>query len=70
VSLGFASAHRTPLGTVRREYLDRVFFSNAVDLTRKLAAFRDYYNASRVYRSLDGTTPAPRRRVIPSSCFA
>ena len=30
------------IGTVRREYLDRVFFWNAVDLTRKLEAFRDY----------------------------
>jgi len=46
------------IGTVRREYLDRVFFWNSVDLTRKLGAFRDYYNASRVHRSLDGTTPA------------
>ncbi len=48
------------IGTVRREYLDRVFFWNTVDLTRKLDAFRDYYNASRVHRSLDGTTPAQR----------
>ena len=48
------------IGTVRREYLDRVFFWNVVDLTRKLAAFRDYYNASRVHRSLNGTTPAHR----------
>ena len=48
------------IGTVRREYLDRMFFWNAVDLTRKLEAFRDYYNASRVHRSLDGTTPARR----------
>ena len=48
------------IGTVRREYLDRVFFWNSVDLTRKLNAFRDYYNASRVHRSLDGTTPAQR----------
>jgi transposase InsO family protein len=48
------------IGTVRHEYLDRVFFWNVVDLTRKLAAFRDYYNASRVHRSLDSTTPAHR----------
>jgi len=46
------------IGTVRREYLDRVLFWNSVDLTRKLDAFRDYYNAFRVHRSLDGTTPA------------
>jgi putative transposase len=27
------------IGTIRREYLDRVFFWNGADLTRKLAAF-------------------------------
>ena len=48
------------IGTVRREYLDHVFFWSAIDLTRKLDAFRDYYNAHRVHRSLDGTTPARR----------
>ena len=48
------------IGTVRREYLDLVFFWNVVDLTRKLAAFRDYYNAHRVHRSLDGATHAQR----------
>ena len=48
------------IGTVRREYLDRLFFWNSVDLTRKLEAFRDYYNEFRVHRSLDGTTPAQR----------
>jgi transposase InsO family protein len=46
------------IGTVRREYLDQVLFWNSLDLTRKLNAFRDYYNAFRVHRSLDGTTPA------------
>jgi transposase InsO family protein len=48
------------IGTIRREYLDRVFFWNAVDLARKLGEFRDYYNAHRVHRSLGGTTPAQR----------
>jgi transposase InsO family protein len=48
------------IATVRREYLDHVFFWNAIDLTRKLDAFADYYNAYRVHRSLDGTTPAQR----------
>jgi putative transposase len=48
------------IGTIRREYLDRVFFWNAADLARKLGEFRDYYNAHRVHRSLDGTTPAHR----------
>ena len=48
------------IGTIRREYLDRLFFWNAVDLARKLGEFTDYYNAHRVHRSLDGTTPARR----------
>jgi len=46
------------IGTVRREHLDHVFFWNAIDLTRKLDAFADYYNTHRVHRSVDGTTPA------------
>jgi len=48
------------IGTIRREYLDRAFFWNGVDLERKLVEFGDYYNAYRVHRSLDGTTPAQR----------
>jgi hypothetical protein len=43
--------HSPSNGTVRREYLDPVFFSNAVDLARKLEAFQDYYNASDSMRS-------------------
>ena len=48
------------IGTIRREYLDRVFFWSGADLTRKLDEFRDYYNTHRVHRSLDGTTPAQK----------
>jgi len=44
----------------RREHLDRVFFWNAVDLARKLEAFRDYYDRHRVHRALAGLTPAQR----------
>ena len=53
------------IGTVRREYLDHVFFWNAIDLKRKLDVFADYYNAHLVHRSLNGTTPA--RRACASS---
>jgi hypothetical protein len=53
------------IGTVRREYLDRVFFWNVADLMWKLDAFRDYYNASRVHRSLYGATPAQRTGAKP-----
>jgi len=45
------------IGTIRREYLDRVFFWNAHDLERKLESFRQYYNQNRVHQSLDGGTP-------------
>ena len=48
------------IGTVRREYLDRQFFWNAIDLTRKLDAFANYSTAHRVHRSLGGITPAQR----------
>src|SRR5437899_4345961 len=50
------------IGTVRREYLNQVFFWNAIDLRRKLDAFADYYNAHRVHRALGGTTPTQRAR--------
>src|SRR6266849_6442032 len=45
------------IGTIRREYLDRVLFYNSLDLRRKLEAFRTYYNGSRVHQSLGGGTP-------------
>ena len=48
------------IGTLRREYLDRMFFWNAVDLTRKLRDFREYYNTYRVHRALAGSTPVQR----------
>src|ERR1700716_1939783 len=32
------------IGTIRREFLDHVLIWNAVDLGRKLEAFRNYYN--------------------------
>jgi len=48
------------IGTIRREYLDRLLFWNAGDLARKLGEFRDYYNADRVHRALAGSPPAQR----------
>jgi putative transposase len=46
------------IGTIRREYLDHLFFWNAQDLERKLVNFRQYYNRDRVHQSLAGDTPA------------
>ena len=48
------------IGTIRREYFDRVFFWNAADLPRKLHDYKMYYNSHRVHRSLGGSTPALR----------
>jgi transposase InsO family protein len=45
------------IGTIRREYLDHVFFWNAQDLERKLGGFLQYYNHTRVHQSLDGNAP-------------
>ena len=46
------------IGSVRREYLDQTLFWDSLDLERKLATFRDYYNDSRVHSSFGGKTPA------------
>ena len=45
------------IATIRREYLDQLFFWNAEDLERKLAYFAQYYNQNRTHQSLSGKTP-------------
>ena len=45
------------IGTIRREYLDRILFWTAVDLESKLSEFRDYYNQHRTHAALEGKTP-------------
>jgi hypothetical protein len=45
-------------GRIERGITRGIGFWSAIDLTRKLDAFADYYNAHRVHRSLDGITPA------------
>jgi len=45
------------IGTVRREYLDSVFYWNANDLQRKLDEFKRYFNRSRVHSGIEGRTP-------------
>lgn len=45
------------IGTVRREYLDKVPFWGALDLERKLLLFKDYYNHERTHRGRDGAPP-------------
>jgi putative transposase len=45
------------IGTIRREYLDRLVFWTADDLERKLELFKYAYNAARVHQGLSGDTP-------------
>jgi len=47
------------IGTVRREYLDRLLFWTAADLERKLVEFQQYYNEHRTHA---GRAGRPRRR--------
>ena len=55
------------IGTLRREYLDRLFFWNEVDLRRKLDEFKVYYNEHRTHASLSGSRPAERAgRPVPA----
>src|SRR5262245_58944905 len=49
------------IGTIRREYLDRVLFWTTVDLERKLSEFRDYYDQHRTHAALHGKTPIENR---------
>jgi putative transposase len=48
------------IGTLHREYLDRLFFWTADDLVRKLELFKNYYNAARVHQGLSGDTPGEK----------
>jgi putative transposase len=45
------------IGTMRREYLDRIMFWTRSDLEDKLLDFRDYYNNHRTHSSLEGRPP-------------
>ena len=45
------------IGTLRREYLDHLFFWNAYDLQKKLDRYKEYYNTHRAHRSLEANTP-------------
>jgi putative transposase len=48
------------IGTLRREYLDRLFFWTTADLELKLDCFKTYYNAVRVHQGLSGDTPGEK----------
>ena len=55
------------IGTTRREYLDRLFFFNELDLQRKLNHFQVYYNEDRVHSSLNLKTPKAMANENPAS---
>jgi putative transposase len=46
------------IGTIRREYLDRMLFWTAADLEMKLSEFHRYSNAYRAHAGLNGQPPA------------
>jgi transposase InsO family protein len=48
------------IGTLRREYLERILFWTTVDLDEKLAEFQHFYNGYRTHAGLGGTVPKPR----------
>jgi len=45
------------IGSVRREYMDHIFFLNKYDLQKKLDHFQEYYNETRAHSSLEMKTP-------------
>jgi putative transposase len=47
------------IGTIRREYLDRVLFWSTADLETKLRGFQNYYNHYRVHSARAGSVPLP-----------
>ena len=56
------------IGTIRREYLDHIFYWNTRDLERKLEAFGNYYNQNRVHQLLAGDTPAVVSGISQTQC--
>ncbi|MFQ5561067.1 MAG: integrase core domain-containing protein [Nitrospinota bacterium] len=45
------------IGTIRREYLDRLLFFNEHDLKTKMERFKIYFNETRAHSSLEMKTP-------------
>ena len=54
-------------GTLRREYLDRLFFWSGTDLERKLLAYCDYYSST-LHSGLSGETPRGRNGESGVTC--
>lgn len=58
------------IGTVRHEYLDLVFFRNALDLKHKLDGFGIDYNGHSIHQSLNGNTPNEKSGKARFACAA
>jgi putative transposase len=56
------------IGTMRREYLDRIMFRTRSDLEDKLLDFRDWYHNHRTHSPLEGQKP--NREIRDSQPFA
>ena len=54
------------IGSIRREYLDQVFFWNAVDLERKLNEFKLFFKQHRTHAGLEAATPAVKGGAAPA----
>jgi putative transposase len=48
------------IGTIRREYLDNLFFWNSTDLQNKLNLFQVYYNEHRTHLGINGQFPSDK----------
>jgi transposase InsO family protein len=55
------------IGTIRREYLDHMFFWGQRDLEKKLDDFKHYYNEFRVHSSLAAKTPSENAEQVEKS---
>lgn len=55
------------VGTIRREYLDRVPFWNSRDLAHELTGFKDFYNNHRCHYALGGAPPIAKSVKIQST---
>ena len=68
VPLSHPSVERL-IGTVRREYLDRILFWTTADLEAKLTDFQHYFNAHRTHAGLEGRLPEPPKEgsVFPTN---
>ena len=47
------------IGTICREFLDRILFWTTADLEAKLIDFQHYYNGHRTHAGLEGRLPEP-----------